>query len=366
MQIPFFNYPKLYSEEKETFNEIFKDISSRGAFIMQKDLSNFEEELAEYLGCKHVIGVADGTVALTLSLKASGLKKGQEVIISSHTFIATAAAIKDAGGIPVVCDCLPDSSINPKSITKMISEKTAIIMPTQLNGRCCQMDEIQKIADKNNLKIVEDSCQSLGASYKKTKAGLFGVAGSYSFFPAKTLGCFGDGGAIATNSDEAADLILKLRNHGRDSSGYVSEFGLNGRLDNLQAAILKHKLKSYGNYINKRREIASLYYSKLNHIEDILLPPAPSDSGEYFDIFQNYEIQIKGRDKLKEYLFNNGIGTIIQWGGWMIHQFKDLNLKSDHNYAEEMSRRMLLLPMNHFLSLEEVEYICDKILNYYY
>lgn len=365
MQIPFFNYPKIYAEEKEAFNEIFQEVCSRGAFIMQKDLSDFEQELAEYIGCKHVIGVADGTVALNLSLKAAGLKKGQEVIISSHTFIATAAAIKDAGGIPVVSDCLSDSSISPKSIENMISEKTAIIMPTQLNGRCCQMDEIQEIADKNKLKIVEDSCQSLGATYKNKKAGLFGVAGSYSFFPAKTLGCFGDGGAIATNSDEAADLILKLRNHGRDPSGYVSEFGINGRLDNLQAAILKHKLKSYDLYINKRREIASLYYSKLNHIGDILLPPAPNNEGENFDIFQNYEIQVKERAKLKEYLLKNGIGTIIQWGGWMIHQFKDLNLKSDHNYAEEMSKRMLLLPMNHYLTLEEVEYICDKILNYY-
>lgn len=365
MQIPFFNYPKIYTEEKEAFNEIFQEVCSRGAFIMQKDLSDFEQELAEYIGCKHVIGVADGTVALTLSLKAAGLKKGQEVIISSHTFIATAAAIKDAGGVPVVSDCLPDSSICPKSISKMITEKTAIIMPTQLNGRCCQMDEIQKIAKKNELKVVEDSCQSLGAAFQNTKAGLFGVAGSYSFFPAKTLGCFGDGGAIATNSDEAVDLILKLRNHGRDPSGYVSEFGLNGRLDNLQAAILKHKLKSYDFYINKRRAIASLYHSKLNHIEDILLPPPPTNGGEYFDIFQNYEIQVKERDELREYLLKNGIGTIIQWGGWMIHQFKDLNLKSDHNYAEKMSKRMLLLPINHLLSLEEVEYICDKILNYY-
>jgi len=365
LKVPFFDYPKLYLEDRENLLSIFDKTASSGAFIMQDDLSFFEKKLSEYLGCKHVIGVADGTVALTLSLKAAGLRKDQEVIVSSHTFVATAAAIKDAGGIPVISDCLSDSSINPESIKKMISKKTAIIMPTQLNGRCCQMDDIKEIADENNLKIVEDSCQSLGASYKGIKAGLFGLAGSYSFFPAKTLGCFGDGGAIATNSDEAAELIFKLRNHGRDGSGYVSEFGLNGRLDNLQAAILNHKLKKYDSYIEKRRKIATLYFSKLNKLNDISLPPPPSNNNVYFDIFQNYEIQVKQRDELKEFLLKNGIGTIIQWGGWMLHQFKDLNLKSDCNYAEEMSKRMLLLPMNHLLSLEQVEYICDIILKFF-
>ena len=240
--VPFFNYPALFAERGDEYVDTLREVMARGAYIMQKDLIQFEEELADFLGAKHVIGVADGTVALTLSLKASGIGAGDEVIVSSHTFVATAAAVHHVGAIPVICDCLPDSMMDPASAASMVSEKTRAIMPTQLNGRTSDMNAIGAIAKKHGLKIVEDSCQALGASFGGTKAGLFGLAGSYSFFPAKTLGCFGDGGAIVTNSDDAAAAIRQMRDHGRGADGKVRAFGHNGRLDNIQAAILRINL----------------------------------------------------------------------------------------------------------------------------
>ncbi len=363
--IPFFNYPEIYKENAEEYNLIFNSTCSRGSFIMQKELLDFEESLAKFLGCKHAIGVADGTAALIFALKSAGIKSGDEVIVSSHTFIATAAAVNHVGAIPIVCDCLPDSTYDFSSAEKLISKKTKALMPTQLNGRTSNMEEICKLAENYNLKIIEDSCQALGSKFKSKNAGLFGPAGSYSFYPAKTLGCFGDGGAVVTNDDEIAYYIKTLRDHGRNEKGEVITWGHNARLDNIQAAILNYKLKTYRNKIIRRREIAEIYNSNLKSIEDILLPPPPNANSLNFDIYQNYEIQVSKRSELQEFLKKNGVGTIIQWGGWMLHQFKKLNLKSNAPYAEMMSKKMLLLPMNHILTNEEVLYICDLIKHFY-
>ena len=363
MDVPFFDYKKHYLEDKDSYDMIFSNVCSKGAFIMQSELYEFEKNLSEFLGCKHIIGVADGTLALIFSLKASGIRKGDEVILSSHTFVATAAAIHEIGGIPVIADCLEDSMIDPKSVERLITKKTRAIMPTQLNGRVANMDQINLLSEKYNLVIVEDSCQALGAKYKNKPAGLFGICGSYSFFPAKTLGCFGDGGAISTDSDQVASYIKKLRNHGRDKDGYVSEFGNNGRLDNIQAAILNQKLKSYPESINRRRKLANIYHSELSDLDQLILPPPPLENSSNYDIFQNYEIQCpaKKREELINFLKSNKIGTIIQWSGWMLHQFKDLNLKYECHYAEELSKRFLLLPMNNYLSDEQVLFTCEKI-----
>ena len=364
-KIPFFNYPEIYKENSSEYSSILHKTCSNGSFIMQKELINFEHSLAEFLGCKHVIGVADGTAALIFSLKSSGIQKGHEVIVSSHTFIATAAAVHHVGAIPIVCDCFADSTFDYKSAEKLITNKTFALMPTQLNGRCSNMDEISKLALKYELKIIEDSCQALGAKFKGCHAGLFGVAGSYSFYPAKTLGCFGDGGAVVTNDNEIAANIRTLRDHGRDKNGEVISWGHNARLDNIQAAILGFKLLTYSEKIKRRRELAILYHKKLKDIKHILLPPSPEEKSHHFDIFQNYEIQVPKRQELQDFLKVNGVGTIIQWGGWMLHQFKKLNLKANAPYAEKMSKKMLLLPMHHMLKDEEVIYICELIKSFF-
>lgn len=364
-KVPFFNYPALFAEHEEEYVSTFHDVLKRGAYIMQSDLAEFEKELAAYLGCKHAIGVADGTAALVFSLRASGIEAGDEVIVSSHTFVATAAAVHHVGGVPVIADCLPDSMIDPDSVRSLITSQTRAIMPTQLNGRTSDMDRLSALADEHGLRIVEDSCQAMGARYRGKPAGLFGVAGSYSFYPAKTLGCFGDGGAVVTDSDEAADYIRTLRDHGRGADGKVRTFGHNGRLDNIQAAILRLKLARYEQSIGRRRQIASHYQGRLSDIPELLLPPAPDSDNLRFDIFQNYEVQAERRDELRSYLADHGIGTIIQWGGWMLHQFDDLGLRSSAPYAEQMSKRYMMLPMHHMLSDDDVDYVCDHVIAFH-
>lgn len=364
-QVPFFNYPALYSERADEYSATVEDVLKRGAYIMQKDLAEFEENLARYLGCKHAIGVADGTAALVFSLLAAGVKPGDEVIVSSHTFVATAAAVHHVGGVPVVCDCLPDSMMDPDSAERMISDKTKAIMPTQLNGRTCDMDRLMAIAKKHGLEIVEDSCQAMGAKFNGTPAGLFGIAGSYSFYPAKTLGSFGDGGAIVTNSDEAAAFIRQMRDHGRNAEGKVTVWGHNGRLDNLQAAVLNVKLSRYDEALTRRRAIAARYQDRLGHLNSLRLPPAPDSDPRRFDIYQNYEIWSDDRDALRAYLAEHGVGTILQWGGWMLHQFDDLGMRCDAPFAEEFAKHFMMLPLHHMLSDEDVDYVCDTILSFY-
>lgn len=363
--VPFFNYPALFAERDQDYLNCFEQTLRKGAYIMQKELVDFETNLAAYLGCRHAIGVADGTAALEMSLAAAGLQRGDEVIVSSHTFVATAAAVHHMGGVPVVADCQADSMIDPDSVRRLITDRTRILMPTQLNGRTCDMDALGAIAQEHNLKIVEDSCQAMGAKYRGTPAGLFGVAGSYSFYPAKTLGAFGDGGAVVTNDDETADRIRQLRDHGRSPSGKVTMFGRNGRLDNIQAAILDLKLSRYDEALARRREIATLYQEALGGLSQLMLPPAPGSDDLRFDIFQNYEIQAENRDGLREKLSENGVGTILQWGGWMLHQFDDLGLRHDATYAEGMSKRFMMLPMHHMLSDKDVHHVCAHVTAFY-
>jgi dTDP-4-amino-4,6-dideoxygalactose transaminase len=364
--IPFFNYPALFEQRKDEYLNIVQDVLSRGAYIMQQDLIDFENDLAKYLGVKHAIGVADGTMALLISLMAAGIGEGDEVIVPSHTFVASAAAIHHSGAKPILADCQEDHLIDPDSISKLITSKTKAIMPVQLNGRVADMDAINKIATKHNLIIIEDSCQALGAKYKDQFAGTFGLTGTFSFFPAKTLGCFGDGGAVVTNSDEVAEKIRMIRDHGRDpSDGKVKIFGFNSRLDNLQAAILGFKLKYYDEDVDRRRQIAALYHTHLNTVKQILLPPAPDSQVNHFDVFQNYEIEAQARDELREFLSQAGIGSILQWGGYTIHQYHELNLNSDLKYTEEMTKKFMLLPLHAMLSDEDVVYICQKINEFY-
>lgn len=363
--IPFFNYPKLYAEREEEYIATIRDVLSRGAYIMQNDLAEFEESLAKLIGVKHAIGVADGTNAIILGLKAAGVEAGDEVILPSHTFVATASAVNFVGGIPVLADCGRDHLIDAASVERLITDRTKVIMPVQLNGRTANMDPLLALATKHGLKIVEDSCQALGSRYKDRYAGTFGVAGAFSFYPSKTLGAFGDAGAVVTNDDTTADLIKLIRDHGRGHDGKVKLFGLNSRLDNLQAAILNLRLQTYQQDIARRRAIATIYENQLSGLSQLLLPPAPGAKNDHFDIFQNYEIEAENRDGLRAYLDSRGVKTIIQWGGHTIHQFDDLKLRSDAAYTEAMTQRFMLLPMNTSLADDDVNYICDCINAFY-
>jgi dTDP-4-amino-4,6-dideoxygalactose transaminase len=364
-QIKFFDYPALFAEIEDEIMATVRNVFARGAYIMQSDLLDFQKELAAYLGVKHVLGVADGTMGLLLPLMTLGLKPGDEVLVPSHTFVATAAAIHHAGGTPVPVDCGTDHLMDAQSAARAITARTRAMMPVQLNGRTANMTPLLELCRQHGLVLVEDSCQALGSKFKGQFAGTFGLAGSISFYPSKTLGCFGDGGAIITNDDELAEKVGILRDHGRGPDGDVWTWGYNSRLDNVQAAILRIKLRRYDVYIARRRAIAAIYDERLRKLEQLLLPPAPTESGEHFDIYQNYEIEADKRDALRAHLEASGIGTILQWGGKGIHMFPKLGFKVSLPYTERMCSRFMLLPMNTALSDDDIHYICDRICEFY-
>lgn len=364
-QIPFFDYPGLFAEFEDEIMSSVRDVFARGAYIMQRDLLDFEAELAAYLGVKHVIGVADGTMGLLLPLLALELRPGDEVIVPSHTFVASAAAIHHAGGTPVLADCGRDHLIDPQSVKRLVTSRTRGIMPVQLNGRTADMDAIEAIAREHDLFIVEDSCQALGSKFKGRFAGTFGIAGSISFYPSKTLGCFGDGGCVITNDDAMAEKVCTLRDHGRGADGTVSVWGYNSRLDNVQAAILRIKFRHYAEFISRRRAIAALYQKRLGTLDTLLLPPAPDCDPTHFDIYQNYEIEAERRDALRAFLEERGVKTIVQWGGKLIHQFPKLGFSDLPAYADKMVGKFMLLPMNTVLTDDDVHYICDCIGEFY-
>lgn len=364
--VPFFNYQALFKSQEKQILDTMCDVMNRGAYILQKDLVEFENNLKKYLNVKYVFGVADGTNALILALRAAGIGTGDEVILCSHTYIATAAAVHFVDAIPVLVECGPDHMIDPEAVKRAVTSKTKVIMPTQLNGRSCDMDALQKIADCHGLIIIEDAAQGLGSKFKEKSAGTFGAAGTFSFYPAKVLGCFGDGGAVVTDDDRMAKQLFLLRDHGRNEKGEVVIWGTNCRLDNLQAAILNLKLKTFDKDVARRREIAAMYHKALKDISDLALPPAPDEDKRHFDVYQNYELESGQRDKLKNYLAEKGVGTIIQWGGKAVHQFKGLGFDDVClPVVEKMTSRFLMLPMHTALTDGDVQYVCDCIKGFY-
>lgn len=364
--IPFFNYPDLYRKQETELDEVIRSVLRRGAYILQQDLVDFEASLREFLDVEHVFGVADGTNALMLILRAAGIGPGDEVIVPSHTYVASVASIHYVGATPVLVECGPDHMIDVDSARQAVSESTKAIMPVQLNGRTSDMEAVRSLADEHGLSIVEDSAQALGSKFAGQSAGTFGKGGTFSFYPAKLLGCFGDGGAVVTNDDEIAQQVSLLRDHGRDENGEVVAWGTNCRLDNLQAAVLSYKLKTFDQDIARRRQIAAMYDDGLRDVEELFLPPPPDSDPRHFDVYQNYEIEAASRDELKQYLEDRGVRTIIQFGAKAVHQYPGLGLT---HYSlpktDDVYRKALLLPMNTSLSDEDVEYVIDVARQFY-
>jgi dTDP-4-amino-4,6-dideoxygalactose transaminase len=362
MSIPFFRYSHLFEQQRDEVLKVMTEVMERGAFILQSDLVEFEAALAAFTGAKHAFGVANGTDGLIIALHAADIGAGDEVIVPSHTYVASAASIHFAGATPVLVECGADHMIDAAAVADAVTSRTAAIMPVQLNGRTCDMDALQKIADRHGLAIIEDAAQALGSKFKGRNAGTFGVAAEFSFYPAKVLGCFGDGGGLTTNDSAIARKISLLRDHGRDENGLVTTWGLNSRLDNLQAAVLNVKLQRLEAEIERRREIARRYRASLQDLEDFVIPPGPDDDPDHFDIYQNYEVESGRREDLRRQLEEDGIRTIIQWAGKPVHQFDGLGLGDVHlPYTDRLFERCFLLPMNTSLTNEEVDYICDRI-----
>lgn len=367
MTIPFFRYPHLFAQQRSELSAAMTSVMERGAFILQQELSDFELQLEKYLGVNHAYGVANGTDGLIIALRAAGVNPGDEVIVPSHTYVASAASIHFAGATPVLVDCGDDHLIDPAAVEAAVTSRTTAIMPVQLNGRTCDMAALQKIADKHKLLIVEDAAQGLGSKFRGKAAGTFGAAAEFSFYPAKVLGCFGDGGGITTNDDAVARRMMLLRDHGRNEDGLVVTWGLNSRLDNLQAVVLSVKLAQFDQEVERRRALARLYREGLQDLEDMTLPPGPDDDRDHFDVYQNYEVESGRRDALRAHLEKDGVRTIIQWAGKAVHQFDGLTgvRAMDLPRTERLFKRCFLLPMNTSLTDDEVRYICSSIRGFY-
>jgi dTDP-4-amino-4,6-dideoxygalactose transaminase len=275
--------------------------------------------------------------------------------------VATAAAIHFTGGVPVPVECGADHLIDPLAVDAAINSRTAAILPTQLNGRVADMATLTAIAERHHLAIVEDAAQSLGSRYRGRCAGTFGLAGAISFFPAKLLGCLGDGGALLINDDQIAQRAMALHDHGRDETGEVIDWGLNSRLDNLQAAILDFRLRNYGGVLEKRRALARAYQARLQSVGEVVLPPGPDADPERYDVYQNYEIEADRRDALRQHLKERGIGTLLPWGGKAVHQFDALGLRAHLPVTEQIMQRALLLPLHPGLGEDDVEQIALAI-----
>jgi dTDP-4-amino-4,6-dideoxygalactose transaminase len=365
-KVPFVNYPEHY---RRMWDEIIAAISealSRGDLLLRGQLKQFESEIASFIGVRHAVGLNSGTDALFFSLKAAGIRSGDEVITVSHSFIASISAVVFNGGIPILVDVGEDMNMDVEEVGKKISSKTKAIMPVHLNGRLCDMERLMEIADEHSLMVIEDAAQALGASFDGKKAGSFGLTGCFSLYPAKVLGAAGDGGFLTTNHDELEEKIRLLRDHGvQRTTGKILFYGFNSRLDNVQAAILNVKMKYLPNWIKRRREIAKIYHEGLSKITEVKLPPPPKKTGPYYDVYQNYVIGVKDRDELAQFLEKNGVETMVSWR-IPNHLQSALNLKHfSLPKTEKVSNEVLSLPMYPELFDEQVDYVIEVIHDFY-
>lgn len=364
--VPFFDYSRMHQIDANKYMPNLVDVLNRSDYILRSDLEAFEQELAQFIGVKHVVGVGNGTDAIWLALIAAGVKPGDEVIIPSHTYIATADAVKIIGATPVLADCDVDHSISMKSIEQNFSRKTVAVIAVNLNGRAASLRTISDFCETKRIKLIEDNAQGLGARLFGKSTGTFGIAGTLSFFPAKNLGCLGDGGAVITNDDYFASKIKKLRNHGRDSSGEVVTWGVNSRLDNIQANILRSKLPYLTQSLETRRRYAQIYCDGLSGIDELRLPEPPKSDSLRYDSFQNFEIEAENRDAFRKFLAERGIGTLLPWNGKAIHQFELPGVRTGSlANTESLFQKVVLLPMNQYLSEEEITYIVQVTREFY-
>lgn len=391
MNIPLIDLKAQYKSIAEDVEAVTKEVLSSAGYIMGKNVTEFEKEFAEYIGVKHAISVGNGTDALVLVLKSLGIGAGDEVITTPFTFFATAETISAVGAVPVFVDVEKDTfNIDPTKIEEKITSKTKAILPVHIFGQSAKMDEINEIAKKYNLKVIEDACQAVGAKYKGRNVGTLADAACFSFFPTKNLGCAGDGGMIVTNSDDIATIARALRTHGSGENGqkaynllnnieeeiqtvknaddtvynplkyYNYLIGYNTRLDAIQAAILRVKLPCLDGWNEKRREIVKIYDEKLENAD--LVTPVVSEENE--SVYHMYILQSENREAMLNKLSGKGIATGVYYPVPLHLQkvYKDLGYKEgDMPVAEYLSHRTFAIPVYPELTGEQINYIIESI-----
>ncbi len=361
MIIPFVTFKPLEAELDKELRNAFKRVYTRSWYIEGVEDEEFEKQFAKYCDSKYCVGVGNGLDSLYLALKSLDIKEGDEVIVPSNTYIATALAVTYCGATPVFVE--PDIrtfNIEPTKIQTAITSKTKAIMPVHLYGQSCDMDSIMEIAKKHNLYVVEDCAQAHGATYKGKKIGSFGDAAGFSFYPGKNLGALGDAGATVTNNEELAKKVRALGNYGSDYKYHHIYQGNNSRLDELQAAFLSAKLPYLDKVNENRRETAKKYLTGINNPE-VILPYVPEYTNPVWHIFG---IRCRKRDELERWLNDAGIGTNKHYPIPMHLQecYKDLGFKKgDYPIAEEISETELSIPMYYGMTDEEVKYVIDRI-----
>jgi len=358
--IPMVNLKAQYAEIKDEVEHGLAETLANCTFILGPNVQAFEQECAAYLGVKHAIGVASGTDALHLALLAEGIGAGDEVITTPFTFIATAEAIRYVGAIPVFVDIDPRTfNIAPEAVEKAITPKTKAVMPVHLFGQPADMDYISAICTAHKLKLIEDCCQSFGAAINGQQTGTFGDAAGFSFFPSKNLGAFGDGGLVSTNCDDTAATIRQLRNHGSKVRYYHDLIGYNSRLDELQAVVLRAKLKRIDHYNQARRRVAQRYSQLLAGLP--LATPFEDGIGEH--VYHQYTLLSDRREDIMQALQAQQIGCAVYYPVPLHRQnvFKEACAGLSLPVTEQVASQCFSLPICPFLQDAESAAIADVI-----
>lgn len=363
-----------YRKIRWQVNREIKKVINSSSFINGPIVKDFQNNLQEYLNVRHVIPCANGTDALQIALMALDLKRGDEIITTNFSFASTIEVILLLGLKPVVIDIDPKSfNINPNLIQDKITERTRAIIPVHLFGQSCRMEEILEIANKNNLQVIEDNAQALGSTYKfsnsqKQMSGTIGDIATTSFFPSKNLGCYGDGGAIFTNSDKLAYKMRGIVNHGMYERYYHDEIGVNSRLDSIQAAILNVKLKYLDKYNKRRQEAASLYNASFDGIDEIEVPFVESDIDSH--VYHQYTLKINNgkRDELADHLQKNKIPFGIYYPlGFHEQKAYKQEFISDNDFPEtnKVKDQVISLPMHTELTKKQIKFITNTIISFF-
>ena len=362
--IKFFDLKYQYISIKNEIDNTIKNVIDDSAFIGGKYLSKFEEEFAKYQEAKHCVGVANGTDGLEIVLEALNLPKNCEVIVPANSFISTAEAVTRSGHKVIFCDCDKDNyTISIPSLKSKITKNTKAIMAVHLYGHPCDMDQILVIANKYNLKVIEDCAQAHGAEYKGKKIGAIADAGVFSFYPGKNLGAYGDGGSIVTNNDQIAQKTRMIANHGRIEK-YNHEFeGRNSRLDALQAAILSVKLNHLDKWIDLRINLAEFYLENLKNIGDIVLPIKENWAKQVYHLFV---IRTSNRNDLKKYLEDNNIQTGIHYPIALpkLNAYNYINQAKEDFFANKSANKLLSLPIGEHIHKNQAELVVKIIKNF--
>ena len=364
MEVPFVSFDVMHGELRTEMLAKMAEIYDRNRFIGDRECAAFEEEFASFCGVTHCVGCGTGLDALYLTLRAMEIGEGDEVILPSHTFIATALAVCYAGAKPVFVE--PDGStalIDAGRIEDAITEKTKAIMPVQLYGQCADMEAIGELARRHGLRVIEDAAQAHGSRRHGKRAGSMADAAGFSFYPGKNLGALGDGGAVVTNDGKLAEKIRALGNYGSDRKYHHVYQGTNSRLDEVQAGLLRIKLRHLDRWNARRREIAGKYLEGIRN-KYVALPETAEGNEHVWHLFV---IRSKRRDALMKYLADGGIGTLIHYPTPMHLQEAFVNLgyhKGDFPVAEELASTVLSLPMFYGLTDEQADMVIDRINNF--